>query len=332
MIKKFIDDKENDILSLYRGLDLQELLFQVEAYYLEYRDSLNLKEDVTFGVEIEYEGIRRSIMASYIERKLSNWNSKTDGSLNSGGEITSPIMVDKLEYWKELKLICDYLSRNRANMSSRAGGHIHIGANILGDDIEVWKIFLKLYMCYEHVLFRFLYGDKVNGRRFLLKYASPFADCLYDSLSDINLSNSLKDIGRIVGRFNRYVALNLHNVRYGAVVDDVYKNTIEFRNPNATSEATIIQNNINALTKLCTTASNKMIDEEFLDYKISHDFYCYKGNEYLYTTVNLKNALEFVDLIFDNNLDKVYFLRQYLKSFQEMYENIPSQKAKRFVR
>lgn len=73
-------------------------------------------------------------------------------------------------------------------------------------------------------------------------------------------------------------------------------------------------------------------DEEFLDYKISHDFRCYQYNEYLYTTVNLKNALEFVDLIFDNNLDKVYFLRQYLKSFQEIYENIPSQKAKRFVR
>ena len=32
--------------------------------------------------------------------------------------------------------------------------------------------------------------------------------------------------------------------------------------------------------------------------------------------IYLNDALEFADLIFDNNLDKVYFLRQYLKSFE----------------
>ncbi len=331
MIKKFNDTKENDMFSLFRGLDLQELLFQVETYYLEYRDSLNLPDDVTFGVEIEYEGISKSIIDSYIDHNFSNWHSKEDGSLRHGGEITSPIMVDSSKYWKELKLVCDYLSLKRANMSCRAGGHIHIGSKVLGSDVDVWKIFLKLYMCYENVLFRFLYGDKVNGRKYLLKYASPVADLLYYKLDSINYAYSMSELASTFPKDVRYLALNLINVKY----NDLYltdKNTIEFRSPNATSEYIIVQNNINALTKLCVTARDKIIDSEFLDYKIKHEFYLYAGNEYLYNTVNLKNVLEFVDLIFDNNIDKFYFLRQYLKGFQETYSNSPSQKAKRFVR
>lgn len=331
MIKKFIDTKENDIFSLFRGLDLQELLFQIETYYLEYRNSLNLPEDVTFGVEIEYEGISKLLTDSYIKNNLPKWNSKPDGSLCSGGEITSPIMIDSPEYWKQLKLVCDYLSRKRAIMSNNAGGHIHIGARILDDDVDIWKIFIKLYICYENVLFRFLYGDKVNGRKDLLKYASPVADILYGELDSINHACSMIDLVDIFHIYNRYLALNLVNVQYNNLYES-YKNTIEFRNPNATSEATIVQNNINAVAKLCVAARNKVVDEEFLNYKIKHEFHSYRGNEHLYSTINLKNVLEFVDLIFDNNLDKVYFLRQYLKSFQETYKNYSSLKAKKFVR
>ena len=47
-------------------------------------------------------------------------------------------------------------------------------------------------------------------------------------------------------------------------------------------------------------------------------------------TINLKQALEFCDLIFTNNLDKVYFLKQYLKSFKIRTE--PYYKAKKFTR
>ncbi len=332
MIKKFIDTKENDMFSLFRGLDLQELLFQIETYYLEYRNSLNLPEYVTIGIEIEYENIKKSKTDEYIENNLSNWCSKTDGSLSSGGEITSPIMIDSPKYWDELKIVCDYLSLNHANMSCNAGGHIHIGSNVLGEDVEAWKIFLKLYMCYENVLFRFLYGDKVNGRKNLLNYARPTADILYNKLGFINNAYRVGDFNDLTYEYERYLALNLGNVNWYDPYDDDYKNTIEFRSPNATTEATIVQNNINALCKLLIVARDKIIDEEFLDYKIKHDFRPYSGNEYLYSTVNLKNVLEFVDLTFDNNLDKVYFLRQYLKDFEEIYKSSDSQKAKRFVR
>ena len=80
------------------------------------------------------------------------------------------------------------------------------------------------------------------------------------------------------------------------------------------------------------SSKDKKIDSEFLDYKLNHEYFPYLENEYLYNEVNLKKVLEFVDLIFDNNLDKIYFLRQYLKGFQDGYRTVTTLKAKKFVK
>lgn len=49
-----------------------------------------------------------------------------------------------------------------------------------------------------------------------------------------------------------------------------------------------------------------------------------------YNKIYLEQALEFADLIFNNNIDKIYFLRQYLKSFES--SEIPLKKAKKFIK
>lgn len=60
MYNEFIDPNRNDPFAFLRGLDLQDLLVQTENYFLEYRDKLNLPDDITIGVEIEYEGIKKN--------------------------------------------------------------------------------------------------------------------------------------------------------------------------------------------------------------------------------------------------------------------------------
>ena len=37
------------------------------------------------------------------------------------------------------------------------------------------------------------------------------------------------------------------------------------------------------------------------------------SNIYKYSRIYMEQAIELADMIFDNNLDKIYFLRQYLK-------------------
>ena len=332
MNENFISLTDNDEFTKLRGLDLQELLVQVENYFLEYRTLLGLPNDLTFGVEIEYEFVSRRSIDKFVDKKLFCWNSKRDASLSSGGEINSPVMMDELKYWKELKLICDHLTKVNADTQHNAGGHIHIGANILGNDIDAWRNFLKLYTSYENILFRFIYGDKISARKRLHQFAQPLAENIDYSLRQIDNETKVENLSYILPSFSRYKALNFSNTLFDDPSKIECKNTIEFRGPNATTNAIVWQNNINTFAKMLVSSRNKVMNEDFLDYKLKNELICYSDNKYMYDCINIKNALEFVDLVFDNNLDKIYFLRQYLKDLQEGYGNKEALKSKRFVK
>ena len=75
---------------------------------------------------------------------------KKDSSLVNGGEVQSPKMIDDKECWAELKQVCDFLTSHNADTSKNAGGHIHIGAHVLGNELNAWKDFIKLYTAYEN--------------------------------------------------------------------------------------------------------------------------------------------------------------------------------------
>lgn len=332
MSNTFLNAERNDTFSFLRGIDLQDLLVETENCMLEYRDKLYLPIHVTFGVEIEYEKILKSKTDKFIKENLDNWRSKSDGSLKSGGEITSPIMADAMRYWQDLKKVCDYLSEKNADTLHNAGGHIHVGAHVLGEKLASWRQFLKLYSAYENVLLRFVYGDKISGRKNIFKYAPPLSDLLKKEMPRIDSVRYLFDIRQILPTDIKYAAINFSNVDFGTLSGRDYDNTLEFRSPNSTTSEIIWQNNINAFTKMLVASSFQVMDEEFLDYKLNHEFISYAKNPHLYNNVNLKNALEFVDLVFDNNLDKIYFLRQYLKDFQENYGIKTVVRARKFVK
>ncbi|MBD8923216.1 hypothetical protein EGR52_07320 [bacterium] len=329
-MNNYISDLKNNYFSYLRGSDLQEVLVDVENYFLTYRDTLNLPRELTFGVELEYEKLFKIVTDEFLEANfLYSWKSINDGSLILGGEVVSPILNDDISTWNQLQKICQFLAKYNADTFHNAGGHIHIGANILGEDIESWKMFLKLYTIYEHVLFRFAYGDKLNARKEIKNFAFPSKENLNMALLFLDDAIDLSDIYYAIPNHSRYQALNLCNIPFTMLeTQKKFKNTIEFRFPNASSSEIVWQNNINAFAKMLLTAKNKLIDEEFLDYKIKTS-----KDEYInYDFIDLKGALEFVDLVFDNNLDKTYFLRQYFKNYQENYDKNRLVRAKKFIK
>lgn len=334
MEQVFINPKRNDSFSSLRGFDLQDLLIETQNYFLSYRDTLNLPSNVTFGFEIEYEGVSQEKVKKFIKSNyLPNWKLVPDGSLNSGGEINSSIIKDKITDWQQLKLMCDYLTSQKADTSQNAGGHIHLGAQVLGKDIDAWKQFFKLYAAYESVLFRFAYGDKLSDRTRLFHFAPPSAPFIISLLKLFNDKLTVYELGKLVPEWEKNSALNLGHVFFDAPDCQTNGNTIEFRFPNDTTNAVIWQNEGNAFAKMLVSAQSKAMNEDFLDFKLKHEFVSYyDGGEYLYSEINLKNVLEFVDLAFDNNLDKIYFLRQYLKGFQDSYGTKSAQQAASFTR
>ena len=286
MENEIIDTNKNDLFSSMRGFNLQELLYQIENFDLEYRDTLNLPKELTFGVEIEYENTQKEKVDNYINRHLNGWISKRDGSLFTGGEINSPIMTDDIKYWKELEKICNYLEKKNADTSHNAGGHIHIGSSILKpDDITGWRHFLKLYTAYEHIVFRFIYGDKLSARKNIKRYASPIADHLYRRLNKINQAKYLYEIEWILP-YERNGAVNFNNIDFSPYPSRE-KQTIEFRSPNSSTNPTIWQNNINTFSKILVSSKEHVMDEAFLDYKLKNEL-----DNLIERYNNLKNILE----------------------------------------
>ena len=310
----------SDKLSKLSKKSLDEYFDYLSKQQLYYRDSLSLPKFVTFGVEIEYDKFKKAKVDKFTDKKLAIWLSKDELTLTKGGEISSPVLTDSLSSWKELREICNYLRKHRAVIDEKTGGHIHIGTQILGSGIESWRIFFKIYIIYENELIYFLNGNSKYSRRLANEFARPASVFYFNSLDTINEAKGLLEFSNKVFSVSKDKAISFCYTSPGNIACEKY-NTIEFRSPNGTINELIWQNNINAITKFLLAARNKNIDEEFIDYKLE------KGLDYFYS---LPKALELADIIFDNDLDKMYFLKQYKKDFSFIEEKKKKTKVMSF--
>lgn len=339
-IFSFINGDSNDILSKMNNTDKEQLLELLKQYKIELRDKLNLDNNVTFGLELEFNSGKPKVIESniktfnyrwLIEKRLHNsyWEFKKETSSPAGYEITSPILVDNEENYRQLKEICNMLKDEYVLITNKDAGHIHFGTQIIGNSLEDWLKFFKLYTLYENIIYRFGYGEYENKRDFLPNYASPLADKYYQNLKILDSrhdSMSLRRLFDIMKTTYKKEALSLYKVADGGTSFEKNR-TIEFRMPNASIEPIIWQNNINFFAHLLS-ASKKDIDTDLLMKKIEDKKYTLDDYDY-YNVINVDEALELADIIFDNNLDKINFLRQYMKNFEINYRY---DKSKPFIK
>ena len=299
-----INPKNNDYFSKMNEIEIKELLYYLDDYYLDYRDTLNLDSNTTFGVELEYEEISYKVIEKILyKEELYDWLSKKDLSISIGGEVISPILRDNLKKWQELKRTCNILNEY-AKTLDHSSTHVHVGAHILGDDPKNLLNFIKLWSAYENIIFHFSYGEHLSARPIINMYSSRLKEIFYADYHKAK-HKSVEEILYLVAH-RRTQAVNFNNLT--SLKEIKPKNTIEFRCPNGTFDPVICQNNINLFTKLLKYAKNSNFNEDIVDRSFKNNL-----NLRDYDIINLKEALELVDLIFDNNLDKIYFLRQYLK-------------------
>ena len=181
----------NNEFAKLSAIDLLLLSQELDSVFLEYRDSLNLERKFRFGIELEYEGTERKNFSDFLKKRNLNWKSVDDETLASGGEAVSPQLFDQRKTWENLQTICQYLKANKADTRHNSGLHIHIGAHILGENIDAWRRFAKLYTIYERVLIRFGFGDKINARRTLFSYAKPVGLSFLGTIHDLDQNRSL---------------------------------------------------------------------------------------------------------------------------------------------
>ena len=327
----FFSSANDTQFSLFRGSDLLDLIVQILNFDLSYRDKLGLSDNNTFGVEIEFERYNYLLVSSYLKRNISGWCCVEDGSLVNGGEVNSSILRDDISSWRDVSNVCYFLKRHYVDTLHNAGGHVHVGGHILGSDCDKWRNFIKLYVAYENVLFRFFYGDKVSGRKRILRFAPPIGDFLCQRLDTFN---HVRDISSFLVNlpYGKYQSVAFFHLDFASIDEVKEGNTLEFRMPNGTVEEVIWQNYVNTCVKMMIAYEKGLVDEEFLDYKIKNERVSSIHDFCLYPEVDLAGVLEFVDMVFDNDLDKVYFLRQYFRNFEDNVGLKCAVKSKKFFK
>jgi len=327
---KFMDVNSNDKLLSFNEKDLNELWRLLDLYYISMRNSLGFNSNITFGAELEFEHAGRREIANNLS--ISNldktWSLVNDDTLDrvNGAEVVSPVLTDNVQTWQDLDKVCSIIRPN-ATIGNCAGGHIHIGAHILGCKLQSWLNFIKIWAVYERVIFRFSYGEFLTPRHAILKNAEPMAMEFWNLYLKSKKNNfNVYDIIHKKG-FVKEQAVSFAKVCNSDIFNN--NNTIEFRCPNATLDPIIWQNNINFFVKLLEYCNSDKFDNETImkRHKVRCSQYCELK---YYNDIYIEDAIELSDMIFDNNLDKINFLKQYVKSFEVGKSEL--EKAKPFTR
>ena len=315
----------------FKSNDLRDLKEYLKDYELAYRNNLVIDESNQFGIEIEFNNFPYQKAGEFLNfMKYNNWKAIPERSLEYGGEIVSPILHNNETTWQYLSEICSFLSISGACDDEWTGAHVHAGADILGYDTKAWMNLLYLIMAYENVIYRYSSGEYNRLREGVNLMAYPIAIELYDYISKNSLYKScLASLFVTLGYKEKFQSFNFKNVKMFDLENRNIKNTIEYRLPNGTFEPVIWQNNINMFIHLLN-ACKKDIDNDYVKRRIKNleDRYDYKG----YDNIDDEGALNFVDQIFTNDLDKAYFLRQYYKDFENNELGSEQKLVKNFIK
>ena len=213
---------------------------------------LGLPENFKFGIEIEAFNVKTAgknslytgKSAEYIKNK--NWNmvSGRDEILvyEGGAEVTSPILKDTEQTWKDVSDICVHIKKYPGNKGkevvadSKCGLHIHFDAKCLAKDPRKMKAFRQITAEAEELIYKMCNeeGNPIRKDAISKKYdglnlvsslwrkgmAAPTGKKVLKKLEKGTLKVSYKKFGilrrNVVSKFKlderRYAGINLTNV------------------------------------------------------------------------------------------------------------------------
>ena len=271
---------------------------------------LDLPKNMTVGVEIEFMGVEflelQDFIWGYGIDYFDEFEIKPDLSLclNNvyGSEITSPVLSDTKESWEKLQKVCAFIKMLGGKANKKCGGHVHIGANILGVDKKAWEIFEAVWAEVEPLMYMISNrkGERTRAsiKRFGMMIGPDIRNQDWDTI-ELHDESDLPELADNVhsGIHDRYRSMNLTNLA------NPNKTTIEFRISNGTVDYNIWRENVLLYGRLL-----QMAKLASLEYSIKEE----KLEKFFEIGLTEKEKLErFLDLIFDKEEEKQIFYKRW---------------------
>ncbi len=205
----------------------------------------------TFGVEIEFDGadanaVARAFHAAglastpnlqgyHSHREPGKWVVEHDSTVN--GEVVSPVLRDTPETWAQLERACAILRENGATVTTRTGGHVHVGADSAGMDHDVGRFRRVANACAwaEDLMYRLAAATGRGGRRHRgagngYRWCGPMGSGQFEE------AQSLNELASQVGASHGF------GLNYGNLLDS--RRTIEYRYFDSSLDPARLQANI----------------------------------------------------------------------------------------
>jgi hypothetical protein len=95
---------DNTMLGKLSNSDRVYILYLLKQYYLDLRKKIDISDNITFGLELEFDSMFSDIIDENLYDCLGDeWCVVPEGSIINGGEINSPILTDTEKNWKDLE-------------------------------------------------------------------------------------------------------------------------------------------------------------------------------------------------------------------------------------
>lgn len=281
-------------------MNKNELLMTSMFEDLPYRKRLGIEEP--FGVEIEM-GLINPKDESHIyndELKKLSYYTQDDNSIEyyKPLEIVSPILLEKNNIWPILYRLSERMKECELEFDTSAF-QVNFDINYSDDELDHMLLFFQTY---EHIIFRFskAFDDRLRN----LKYAASLREFIYMKRDLNNLINSKSYALAFKKRGN------------------LEKGIVEFRTPNSCDDAWVWQNIINTFYHF--KVAIKDLDLDYVDFS----YHLRERKPKSYITLDIDRAIEFADIIFDKEIDKLYFMKQYIGN--DIVEAVEKEKVKSF--
>ncbi len=358
----------NIILGNLSQAQLTELFFRINETPIYFRTKLNLPTSITFGNEIEINGIPLDV-AMLITGLFNDVHDLEGYSRYSAhieetasAEIITPVSKNRIKDWTSFYDMYQMLRDTGATIAGNTSSHVHLGTHRINTP-EKLSLLLKTLVVFEPIIYKFGYGVNNEPRSFLRFNSNT--RCIFSPLmspkrvrtfTDALDSFNYKNPGLMYSHFKEFLSEDLYfrpvfnfknfdfsKLQYGNEMDVSTDDHFEVRCFNGTLYPQIAQNNINLVASILSAVIEGKIDAAYVQaeydkykkkrYSFEHKYGIIQeessGEQYNrlldgYSKVKMDKALKLADMIFDTELDKYYFLKQYLKLFNATPEYVKS--------
>lgn len=304
----------------FKDLNQESIIEAAKAHSFQLYPTIGLNKAYTFGVEIEFENAPLGNI-----KNIGKWELKKETTISYqengmmiGGELTSPVLVDDKSVWEDIDAKCKKLIKHSAKVTNSTGGHIHVGSQIIGENPDNIRRFLKMWELFENIIYCFSYGYDSKYRDVLPIHANPIGSRLKMIRTSRRGYDQFKSFYHWIKYFEKIADQKHEGIsfkKFRGCEEDI-NNTIEIRCPNGSLDSIIWQNNVNFFTRLLLKSHEGECDESLIDYLLLKK----ETLEYDLKTFNqfkVEMVILLSDILFDKENEKLMFLKQTLKLFNE---------------